>query len=179
MSEGGIDAIRTYGWVDLWALWTRLLDGNAPGFSGKAFEYLILRAFELSGARVRMPYHVRLFDEVVEQIDGAVHIESLSFLIECKDTADPVNVEPIAKLRNQLLRRHGSAIGMVFSRSGYTYPASILAQFLAPQTILLWEGGEIEAALRREDFVRALLAKHRWCVETGIPDFDTRLEDVV
>jgi hypothetical protein len=43
---------------------------------GEAFEYLVIRAFEidpLEPATVRYPYEVSLFGEKVEEIDGAVH----------------------------------------------------------------------------------------------------------
>jgi len=116
--------------------------------------------------------------ETVEQIDGAVHIDSLSCLVECKDTVAAVNVEPIAKLRNQLLRRHAGSIGLLFSTRGFTDPALTLAQFLAPQTVLLWSGEEISFLLQREDFCSALLKKYRHSIETGLPDYDTRVEEV-
>ena len=35
-----------------------------------------------------------LYDEEIEQIDGAIYCGGLSFLVECKDREDPVNVEP-------------------------------------------------------------------------------------
>jgi hypothetical protein len=61
-------------------------------------------------------------------------------LIECKDTFKEVNIEAIAKLRNQLLRRPAATIVSVFSRSGFTEAKVTLTGFVAPQTILLWRG---------------------------------------
>lgn len=116
--------------------------------------------------------------ETVEQIDGAIHSGGLWCLIECKDATVPVNVEPIAKLRNQLLRRHGGSIGLVFSTNGFTPPALTLAQFLAPQIVLLWSGQEIAFLLEREDFCSALLKKYQYSVETGLPTYDTRVEEL-
>jgi hypothetical protein len=72
---------------------------------GKALEYLVLRAFQLDGAEVAWPYTVKVKDRIVEQIDGVMYVDSLACLIECKDTSQEVNIEAIAKLRNQLLRR--------------------------------------------------------------------------
>ncbi|MCC5621225.1 aminotransferase class I/II-fold pyridoxal phosphate-dependent enzyme, partial [Nostoc sp. CHAB 5715] len=43
--------------------------------------------------------------EVLEQIDGVVYSEGLAYIIECKDECEAVDILPIAKLRNQLLRR--------------------------------------------------------------------------
>ncbi|MCS6625646.1 restriction endonuclease [Roseibacterium beibuensis] len=167
--------IRRLDWAGLRRLWTSIAAGRTKGWaSGKAFEYLVLRAFELSGATVRWPYAVNLDGAVVEQIDGAIHISGLSCLVESKDTIDPVNIEPIAKLRNQLLRRHSSAMGLLFSKSGFTSPAITLAHFLAPQSILLWSGEEVSALLDVEDFSSALLSKYRAHVEDGVPDYDVR-----
>jgi hypothetical protein len=81
-----------------------------------------------------------------------------------------VSVEPVAKLRNQLLRRPAGTVGLVFSRSGFAASARILAQFLAPQTILLWQGEEVRYALEQEKIVDFLVQKYRACVEKGIAD---------
>ncbi|MFM5983876.1 MAG: restriction endonuclease, partial [Sphaerospermopsis kisseleviana] len=114
--------ITSYNWDDLIKLWSEIKAKKTSNFwdAGKALEYLILRAFQLDGAEIAWPYIVKVQDKIVEQIDGVIYTDSLACLIECKDTSDEVNIEPIAKLRNQLLRRPASAIGSVFSRSGFT-----------------------------------------------------------
>ncbi len=177
MAADYVAKVRNLDWSGLRLLWSEIVSGSADGWApGKAMEHLVLRAFELSGAEIRWPYDVPIAGETAEQIDGAVHVQMLSCLVECKDTADPVNIVPIAKLRNQLLRRHAGAVGLVFSRSGFTTPALTLAQFIAPQSILLWGGDEIAILLEQEDLVEPLRKKYRHCVETGIPDYDTRVE---
>ena len=101
------DRIRQLDHNDLLALWCRIVARDTPEWDGgKAFEYLILRAFELESATIQYPFQVTLQDEVVEQIDGAIHVTGISAIVESKDFADGtrVNVEPISKLRNQLLR---------------------------------------------------------------------------
>jgi hypothetical protein len=53
-------------------------------------------AFELDpdeSATVRYPYEVRLFGEKVEEIDGAVHLQGLSCLVESKDWGKNVEIE--------------------------------------------------------------------------------------
>jgi hypothetical protein len=153
-------------------LWSAIKACDTPDWpAGKAFEYMILRAFELERAKVRYPYSVRVQGEVAEQIDGVIYSEGLSVLVEAKDQSLPLNVEPLAKLRNQLLRRPGGTIGMIFSRSGFTDPAQILAGYMAPTTILLWEEAEIELALKTDkvnSFCRGLRWKYRRAVEEGI-----------
>lgn len=166
--------IATYKWRDLVSLWKEIkLQTVQSWAAGKAIEYLVLRAFQLEGAEVQWPYQVKVVSgEIIEQIDGVVYSDNLSCLIECKDSTDPVNIEPIAKLRNQLLRRPSATIGAVFSCGGFTAPAITLAQFLAPQTVLLWEGSEIEYALEKRFFRQGLAEKYRFCVEKGFPNYN-------
>jgi len=169
--------VRLLDWDGLRALWSNSARGPVPGWpAGKAFEHLILRAFELDGATVRYPFEVTLGDAVVEQIDGAVYAGHLSCLIEAKDTASALDFDALAKIRTQLARRPGGTIGVVFSRSGFTDPAVALAGYFAPQTVLLWSGAEVTECLENESFAGMLLAKHRQCVEEGAPKTVTLLE---
>jgi hypothetical protein len=156
-------------------LWEQISSKNTTGWEpGKAFEYLILRAFQLKGAEVRYPYSVQLHGEVVEQIDGAIYWNNMNCIIECKDyqRSGRVSFEPIAKLRNQLLRRPAPTIGCLFSTTEYTEPAVTLAGFVAPQTILLWEGAEIDYLIKLGDICKALELKYRAYVEEGEPKFN-------
>ena len=155
-------------------LWNQIVARATPDWpDGKAFEYLVLRAFELEQATVQYPYRVVLQGEVIEEIDGAIHVNGISAIAESKDWADGrlVNVAPIAKLRNQLLRRPSSAVGVVFSRTGFTDSALVLAEYLFPQTILLWGGQEIKVALTQQKFVQGLMLKHRIAIEQGTVNF--------
>jgi hypothetical protein len=162
--------IRLLDWEGLADLWDRSARGQVPGWPpGKAFEYLILRAFELDGATVRWPFEVTLHDSVIEQIDGAVYAGYLSCLVEVKDSTSAVDVAVLAKLRAQLARRPAGVIGAVFSRTGFTNSAYALAGYFAPQTVLLWSGDEVEECLRQESIAVTLLAKYRECVEKGAP----------
>jgi hypothetical protein len=165
--------IQTLDWSGLRDLWVKIQAGDTPGWDpGKAFEYLVLRAFFLDGARVCWPYQVALQGEVVEQIDGVVVAGGLHALVESKDLKETVSIEPIAKLRNQLMRRPVAAIGMIFSTSGYTEPALILARYLSGQTILLWYEDEVDFALQRQKIVPLLHAKYLGCVMNAVPDTD-------
>ncbi|NUO79791.1 restriction endonuclease [candidate division KSB1 bacterium] len=160
---------------DLIRLWREIQKGDTPKWeTGRAFEYLVLRAFELEGAEVRWPYSVRIEEAELEQIDGVIYSDGLAYLIECKDVAKPINVETIAKLRNQLLRRPAATVGCVFSRSGFTLPAVTLARYTAPQTILLWNSHDVEYGLKNKCMRRNLEAKYRYCVEQGFPSYNIR-----
>ncbi len=171
--ETKIRQIDREGLLGLWnAINDRVTDGWEPGI---AFEYLVIRAFELDGTEVKWPYRVTIFESVVEQIDGVIHLPGRSFLVEAKDFGlENVSIEPIAKMRNQLLRRPAGTAGIVFSRTGFSESARTLAQFTAPQSILLWNGFELDYALRHGRISDLLTMKYRYCVEHGIPDFDIR-----
>ena len=70
--------IRELDWSGLRLLWSSIKAGNATGWSpGRAFELLVLRAFELDGAEVRWPYLVYHAGELIEQLDGAVYVDGL------------------------------------------------------------------------------------------------------
>ncbi len=161
------------------SLWKAIKEGDTPGWDvGKAFEYLILRAFELDKAQVRWPYPVKLFGEEVEQIDGSVCAGGLYCLVESKDEAGDLAIAPIAKLRNQLLRRPAGTVGLLFSRRGFTAPAIQLAHFALPQAILLWTGEEVEHVLRGKNICAVLRVKYRACVDFGSPDYNAASGDV-
>ncbi len=114
-------------WNGLRNLWAAIQAGTTPGWEGgEALEYLVIRAFELDpGERVivRYPYVVSLFGEIVEEIDGAVHLPGLSCLVESKDWGKNVAIGPIVKMRSQLLRRPAGTIGLTCSKTTFTRPA--------------------------------------------------------
>ena len=173
---------KEMGWPELRSLWNRIKGRDTPDWPpGKAFEYLVLRAFNLDGADVRWPYPVSLHGngEVIEEIDGSVRVGGLYGLIESKDESGNIAIAPIAKLRNQLLRRPAGTIGMVFSSSEYTEAALLLAQFSLPQAIQLWTGREVEFALTSERICNLCERKYRACVDEGMVDFDITLGAVV
>lgn len=163
-------------WNGLRDLWAAIRLGNPPGWdAGEALEYLVIRAFELDPdepALVRYPYRVLLFEEIVEEIDGAVHLPGLSCIVESKDWEKHVAITPIVKMRNQLLRRPAGTVGLLFTREGFTRPAVHLAHFTMPQAVLLWSGADLQFAMDAGRICRFLRLKHRVCCEEGIPDCD-------
>ena len=51
--------ITCYSWDELSTLWNQIQSADTPDWdTGKAMEYLILRAFQLEGAEVIYPYSV-------------------------------------------------------------------------------------------------------------------------
>jgi len=99
--------------------------------------------------------------------------------VESKDLGENIPIGPIAKLRYQLLRRPVGTIGLVFSGKRFTEPAVLLAHFALPQAILLWNGGEVDNALKQESIAGFLGWKFRACVEEGIPDYVVPPEEIL
>ena len=169
--EKYIKEISRYNQPGLCRLWKKHLEGNLDASQkafwkdGKLLEYVVLRGFELEGASVTWPYSVTLDEENVEQIDGALVVECMHVLIECKDHSTNINIEPFSKMRNQLLRRPSGVIGCIFARKAFTEPAVALARFAAPQAILLWAGAELEYCLEHSKLVDALKLKMRKAAE--------------
>jgi len=155
------------------SFWEAVYAGSEiPGWaSGKAHEYALLRAFELAGACVTYPFEVRASRSQVasEQVDGVVYHDGLAFICESKDWTRRSDIVAIAKLRVQLMRRPGTTLGIVFCKAGFTDPAKDLASYLAPQMVLLWEGVELDQAIRECTMLESLVAKYRAAVEHGLP----------
>ena len=103
----------------------------------------MIRSFELEGAEVAYLFTVQMGGTIVEQINGSVYTNGLSCLIECKDQAGNVNIDPIAKLRNQLLRRPLAVCGILFSTSGFTEATEILTQYSTQPAIMLRNGADL------------------------------------
>jgi len=143
---------------------------------GRAFEHIILRAFDIEGAEVTWPYSVPLEGVLIEQIDGAVHLDNLHCLIEAKDRDETQGVEPVAKLRNQIMRRPASTIGLVFTTSQYSIPAKMLTRMMNPLSILLWEYQELRQAVEEKTMCRSLKTKFKYAVERRMPDYNVRKE---
>jgi hypothetical protein len=143
---------------------------------------LIIRGFELEGAAIFYPFSIFIRNpetgksEQVEQIDGAVFSDSFACLIESKAENKPKNFEAIAKIRSQLLRRPSFTIGSVFSVTGFTEPAVTLTMQTAPQPILLWNGDDVEFALKEYEHSErgmrwGLMIKYRYLVARVNPSY--------
>src|SRR5262249_39064221 len=123
----------------------------------------------LSGLEAEYPFDVPPGGRPIEQIDGLVYLQCYTFLIECKDK-EAVDIEAIAKLRNQLLRRPETTFGCVFTTGNFTDPALIIVDFSVPHRILLWRELDIEECVKKRDFKAALLNKYRHLCRYGLTD---------
>jgi hypothetical protein len=155
-------------------MWDVLYAGdNLPGWPpGRALEYLVLRAFQLEGAQVTWPYEVRKRDVLLEQVDGAVYFDGLTCLIETKAHSGPIDFMPISRMKARLLRRPRTVTGAVFSIGEFTEAALHLADALPPPDVLLWDGDDIDWALRRRAMRVGMRKKQRYAIEHGFVNLD-------
>ncbi len=176
--ERNIKTANAMGWTELEALWEQIKAGDTPGWdAGKALEHLIVRGFILSNLEAEYPYHVPPGGIPLEQIDGLVYFQCSTFLLECKDKYT-VDIEAIAKLRNQLLRRPDTTFGCVFAADRFTAQALVLVDFSVPHRILLWSGFDIEDCLRKNDFAAMLLDKYRHLCKYGLTDHSPNYKEL-
>ena len=146
---------------------------NLPGWPpGRALEYLVLRAFQLEGAEVTWPYDVRRNGLLLEQVDGAVHCDGISCLIETKAHSEPIEFLAISRMKARLLRRPRTVIGAVFGTGDFSPAAILLTENLPPPDVLLWQGRELAWALGRQAMREGLRRKMRYAVEQGFADFN-------
>lgn len=171
---------------DLIKLWEDCLNDTYDKVfwnDGKLLEYIVLRGFELEREGcVTYPYNVidpdSEYKNPIEQIDGAVHVDELHALVECKDYDHTrIKVEPLTKMRNQLARRHGAVFGMFFSITDLTMPALIQVKYMAPQMIVIWSKEDIEHCLRTGHFIECMKAKYRMAVEYCRYKYDFFMDD--
>jgi hypothetical protein len=126
-------ARRKLKWPGLQKLWADITAGTVDPWwpKGKAFEYLVVRMFELDKAQVTWSYPVYLFGgKAKEQIGGAVRFGGPHWLVESKDEDDTIAMDPIAKLRNQMRRRPWGTSGLVFTSTKFT-PSAVQMTHLA------------------------------------------------
>ena len=158
--------IQTFDRSQLLTLWDHIQNNDTPNWEpGRSLEYLVVRAFELEGAEVAYPFTVQMGGTIVEQIDGAVHTNGLSCLIECKDQAGNVNIDPIAKLKNQIARRPSGVIGSIFSSKSFTEATVSLSQYNMNQAVLLWNSDDITYGLTQQFMSRGLFHKYWYCAD--------------
>jgi hypothetical protein len=167
---GWVRSMSRIGLLDLWER-VRKGEGLEPWPQGKAFEYLILRAFELDGAQVIWPYWGEW-----EQVDGALYVDGLSCLVECKHWREPVGFGPIAKLKVRVDRRPPPVIGLFFSVSGFSVPAGQEFNAQPLRNLLLWMKSDVNLAMKH-GMRSALRVKWRKAVEEAVMDYELEEED--
>lgn len=166
-----ITTIRSCNWTKLKKFWTQIKRGNTPGWaSGKALEYMLVRAFDLEGAEVVYPYNNDV-QTAKEQLDGYIFVKELGagFLIECKDWKDKASFDELAKLHGRLTYRMSSTYGIFLSKSGFTASAVELMFMMHPHNILLWSFDEIDECFKNHKFMKALKYKYQYAMITANP----------
>ncbi len=158
---------------DLLGLWDKIKARTAiPDWQpGKAFEYLVVRAFQIEGTPVRWPFHVTYSQKfgTMEQVDGIVYLGERAFLIESKDLSEPAAIEALAKLRFRLEGRPPTTMGLLFSVQDFSTPTEVFAQFASPLNVLLWNSSDLDLALASASMTEGLRQKFEYATEYGLP----------
>ncbi len=190
--------IQAYDWAMLRDFWQEIKDKNTVNLnpkweSGKAFEYFIIRCFELSGVEVVYPFSVRNKDAFpkyegqnteYEQLDGIIYINQyLAFIVECKNEAEE-NFDDIAKLHTRMQKRPSLTMGCfihtlnkkeIFKTNSITQTKE-----LYPRNILLWGRTDINWLFAEPNFSLGAIApvqnlgyilseKYKFLVKTANP----------
>jgi hypothetical protein len=163
---------RSWSRGDLVRIWERIKAGQPiVGWpAGKAFEYLVVRAFDLEGARVIWPFQVTYPQKfgTMEQVDGVAYLGDRAFLLESKSLSEPAAMEEVARLRMRLESRPPGTMGVLFSAQDFTLPTEVFTQFATPLNVLLWGSGDLDVALGTGSMVRGLGAKLAHATESGL-----------
>lgn len=163
------------GWdrADLLRIWNAIKAGEPiRGWPpGRAFEYLVVRAFDIEGAKVLWPFHVVYPQRfgTMEQVDGVVYLGERAFLLESKNLSESIAVEAVARLRMRLESRPPGTMGVLFSVRKFTLPTEVFTQFATPLNVLLWENTDLDVALANASMVATLRAKLEYAIEHGLP----------
>jgi hypothetical protein len=172
-SQAMMDEAMTWSRKDLVNKWrsirsNREISGWAPG---KAFEYLVIRAFQLEETDVRWPFEVTYPQKfgIVEQLDGIVYVDHRPFIIESKDRNDAVTIGTVAKLRFRLEKRPPGTMAVLFSVGRISTPTEVFAQFASPLNVLLWSAADMEVALHSSGMTDGLRRKFAHAVQYGLP----------
>lgn len=175
MTDNQVDRIRSLDRGEILKLWSRIKQGHSElteeWGAGRAFELLVVRAFELEGISVRWPYRVTYPQRfgTMEQIDGALTLDGNSYILESKHLSEAAAIEAIAKLRFRLEGRPPGTMGLLFSVNNFTVPTEVFAQFASPLNVLLWSRSDLDVALPAGGMAEGLRAKYRFAVEEGLP----------
>jgi hypothetical protein len=102
-----------------------LFGGHEPQKRGKALESVLNRLFSSSGLLVREAFVVtgENREGVVEQIDGAIELDGLLYLVEMKWWKTPIGAGEVAPHLVRVFSRGGQVRGFFISYTEFTEPA--------------------------------------------------------
>jgi hypothetical protein len=119
----------------------RRLEGMTPQQRGQRFNYFIAEMLGCWGIDARA--NVLGSGE----IDVAFQIDGQRFILEAKWESEPVNSDPIAKLKMRVRQRLAGTLGLVVSMSGYTVNAVDELRMGEQLSVLLLTKEHLEAML--------------------------------
>lgn len=132
----------------------------SPADRGRRFPQWVARAFEEAGYRVRESAGAARPRDT-DILASREH----DYLVECKWTKRPADVDALDSLRARLRRTSGHVIGVFVSMSGFTQGAVDLVDAERDRLILMIDGAEVDRWIAR-GAVSVLLRRKRQSLVT-------------
>lgn len=156
---------RTSRLLNLNAQFRGLHDEKNPQKRGYAFERLIIDTFALADLDVQSSYSTE-----IDQVDGAVIIDSFTYLIEAKWTSKPIPERELAGLEVKIDRRINATRGIYVSMAGFVSSVDGYRNLSHNNRLILIDGMDFALMLEgRIDVRDALQAKIRAASIQGNP----------
>lgn len=142
----------------------RRIEALSPAARGKALEQVLARGLELQGLRCRPDTGGE-----GEQIDLAVDAGGEHFVCESKWEAQRLQPRVVDQMAGRMLRRPPFYSGVIFSMSGFTDNAYVVASRVASHRVVHLIGERaIRAILTGEQrFIEVIAAQRRQLAEEG------------
>ena len=84
------------------------------------------------------------------ELDGAIHLDSNTYLLEAKWVQGPINADPFTKLKARVDMSTAATYGLLISVSGFNSNAVSLAEKLTPLRLFFVDTPHLEALLNRK-----------------------------
>ncbi|MCX5980622.1 MAG: restriction endonuclease [Nostocales cyanobacterium LacPavin_0920_SED1_MAG_38_18] len=130
-----------------------------PQKRGKKLESVLNRLFEFEGILVRDSFTIKGENQegIIQQIDGAIEVNSHLYLVEMKWWKDALGPNDVSQHMMRILLRP-DARGIFISASGYTNAAlTDIKKALTQKTVVLFTLKEFVLLLEKEDSFESLL----------------------
>ena len=130
-----------------------------PHKRGKELEVLLNKLFECEKILIRESFTINGENNegVIQQIDGAIEVNSYLYLVEMKWWQKPLSPKDVSQHVMRLFQRN-DARGVFISASGYTEAAILdIQKVLSQRSIVLFTLKELALLLERDDSFESLL----------------------
>lgn len=141
---------------------------------GYDFERLLHLLLSLDGLEPRTGYKPK-----GEQIDGSLHLDGRTYLLEAKWHAEPLPASTLYQFKGKVDGKLVGTIGIFISMSGYSEDAADALTLGKGLNIILFDQRDMDAVIRRgAGFKTILKLKLRKATEEGAVYFPAEIDEV-